>query len=243
MTDISEPTETFFNQIAENENSFTSALNNYTLCYVNFNISEPTSDFQCSSLKQGDTCNDCMNTSEDIVLQSISEIQNINKRIVRTTQQLLKSKNANKPHTPTEQEITREKNNVTNLMNRYNTSSETLSNSVELYKIYRSQLISEVIKSTTIIAIIFYLLSSTKGVQSITFLVLITFMTLMTLELFFPSTLLFAINIMILIFFIMCMIMNVNNIRVNYQTVKEQTVGTMKTISTEISKNTNISKL
>lgn len=243
MSDIIEPTETFFNQIAENENSFTSALNNYTLCYVNFNISEPTSDIQCSSVKQGDTCNDCMTTSEDIVLQSISEIQNINKRIVKSTQQLLKAKKLNKPHEPTSQEIAKEKNTITNLMNRYNTSNETLTNSVELYKLYRSQLISEVIKSITIISIIFYLLSSTKGVQPITFLVLIVFMTLMTLELFYPSTLLFAINIIILVFFIMCMIMNVNNIRVNYQTVKEQTVGTMKTITTELSKNTNISKL
>ena len=39
------------------------------------------------------------------------------------------------------------------------------------------------------------------------------------------------------------MIMNVNNIRVNYQNVKDQTLGTVKKISNEMSKNTIMNKL
>jgi len=243
MSKVIEPVETFFNQIAQNEATFTAALNNYTMCYVNFNISESTSDFQCSSIKQGDTCSDCMTTSETIVLQAISEIQNINKKIVKNTNQLVAEKDKGAPHKPTPEELSKEKNNAINLINRYNTTNESLNNSVELYKIYRFQLLNEVIKSLSIIIIIFYLLSTTKGIQSITFLVLIAYMTMMTLELFYPNSTIFLINICILVFFILCMIMNVNNIRVNYQNVKDQTLGTVKKISNELSKNTTINKL
>lgn len=243
MSNDTEQVDIFFNQIAENESSFTSALNNYTLCYVNFNISEPTSDFKCSSVKQGETCNDCMNTSEAIVLQSIAEIQNIDKQILKETKNQMALLSDNKPIGPTTEELSKEKNNVSNLINRYNTSNESLNNSVELYKIYRIQLITEVIKSLILIIIIFYTLSHTTGVQFITFLALISYMTLMTLELFYPNNILFAITIIILLFFVLCMIMNVNNIRVNYQSVKNQTIGTVNKISNEITKNTSIVKL
>ena len=243
MSKVIEPVETFFNQIAENEATFTAALNNYTMCYVNFNISEPTSDFQCSSVNQGNTCTDCMTSSESIVLQSISEIQNINKKITKITNQLMSEENKDAPHKPTTEELTREKNNVIDLINRYNTTNESLNNSVELYKIYRFQLLSEVIKSISVIIIIFYLLTTTKGIQSVTFVVLIVYMTMMTLELFYPNSTIFIITICILAFFILCMIMNVNNIRVNYQNVKDQTLGTVKKISNEMSKNTIMNKL
>ena len=129
------------------------------------------------------------------------------------------------------------------LINRYNTTNESLNNSVELYKIYRFQLLSEVIKSISVIIIIFYLLTTTKGIQSVTFVVLIVYMTMMTLELFYPNSTIFIITICILAFFILCMIMNVNNIRVNYQNVKDQTLGTVKKISNEMSKNTIMNKL
>ena len=232
--------ESFFNKIAENENSFTSALNNYTLCYVNFNINEPTSNFLCSSVKQGDTCNDCINTSENLLLQSIAEIQNINNEITKATKKQLKINNIDKPYTPSQDDIKKETNNISGLINRYNTSNESLNNSIELYKLYRIQLLTEVIKSLILIFIIFYTLTTTKGIQSITIIVLITYMTMTALELFYPNSIIFAINILILIFFIICMIMNINNIRVNYQSVKEQTLGTVNKISNELSKTGTI---
>ena len=184
-----------------------------------------------------------MNTSEAIVLQSLAEIQNIDKQIIKETEKQLKKLSKDKQPSATIEELIKEKNNVSSLISRYNTSNESLNNSVELYKIYRIQLITEVIKSLILITIIFYTLSHTNGVQFITFLALIVYMTMMAMELFYPNSILFTINIFLLVFFLLCMVMNVNNIRVNYQTVKTQTIGTVNKITDEITKNTYIVKL
>jgi hypothetical protein len=232
-----EPAETFYNKIQQNESSFISSLNNYKMCYVNFNINDANANIQCSNIdKTSKNCTDCLKTSETTILENISEIQNIQKDILHHIEPLLKIK-------PIEEDNPYNDADVSNLVNRYNTTNEMLDNSVETYKIYRIQLITETIKLLILLFIIFSVLNNTKGVKIISYISVITYITLSALEVFFTGTILLAINILSFIFFMICFVLNINDIRVNYQTIKDKTTESISNISSELQKSVNIQKL
>lgn len=235
MSKAIEPVETFFNRIQQNEDNFSSAYNNYNMCYINFNINDEGTNFQCSNIigKSNTDCNDCLRTSENIILQSIAEIQNIQSDIIK------ESKNIGGGDEPPE--ITQEqKDDLTNVVNRYNTTHESLMNSVELYKTYRIQLIIEVVKIVVMLAIIFYYLKTTKGVKTMTYITAILYITLSSLNVFYPGPILFFISILSFIFFVLSAIMNINDIKINYQNITNKTTETISNISNEFKKDVNV---
>jgi hypothetical protein len=236
MSKAIEPVETFFNRIQQNEENFSSAYNNYNMCYINFNINDEGSNFQCSNIigKSQSDCNDCLRTSENIILQSIAEIQNIQSDIIKESKNL-GSSDESPP------EITQEqKDDLVNVVNRYNTTHESLMNSVELYKTYRIQLIIGVVKVITMLAIIFYYLNKTKGVKTFTYIMAILYITLSALNVFYTGPILFFISILSFIFFVLAAIMNINDIKINYQNITSKTTETISNISNEFKKDVKV---
>ena len=236
MSKAIEPVETFFNRIQQNEENFSSAYNNYNMCYINFNINDEGSNFQCSNIigKSQSDCNDCLRTSENLILQSIAEIQNIQSDIIKESKNL-GSSDESPP------EITQEqKDDLVNVVNRYNTTHESLMNSVELYKTYRTQLIIGVVKVIVMLAIIFYYLNKTKGVKTMTYIMAILYITLSALNVFYPGPILFFISTLSFIFFVLAAIMNINDIKINYQNITSKTTETISNISNEFKKDVNV---
>ena len=206
------------------------------MCYINFNINDEGSNFQCSNIigKSQSDCNDCLRTSENLILQSIAEIQNIQSDIIKESKNL-GSSDESPP------EITQEqKDDLVNVVNRYNTTHESLMNSVELYKTYRTQLIIGVVKVIVMLAIIFYYLNKTKGVKTMTYIMAILYITLSALNVFYPGPILFFISILSFIFFVLAAIMNINDIKINYQNITSKTTETISNISNEFKKDVNV---
>jgi len=236
MSKAIEPVETFFNRIQQNEENFSSAYNNYNMCYINFNINDEGSNFQCSNIigKSQSDCNDCLRTSENIILQTIAEIQNIQGDIIKESKNL--GGNDENPPEITQQE----KDDLVNVVNRYNTTHESLMNSIELYKTYRIQLIIEVVKIIVMLAIIFYYLKTTKGVKTMTYIMAILYITLSSLNVFYPGSILFVISIASFVGFVLTAIMNINDIKINYQNITSKTTETISNISNEFKKDVNV---
>lgn len=236
MSKAIEPVETFFNRIQQNENDFSSAFNNYNMCYINFNISDETSNFQCSNIigKDNSDCNDCLRTSENIIIQSLAEIQNIQKDIIK------ESKNIRGTDDPPPEITQSQKDDLVNVVNRYNTSQEMLIDSVELYKTYRTQLIIEVVKIIIILAVIFYYLKTTKGVKTMTFITAILYITLSSLNVFYPNYTIFVISMTTFFIFVLAAIMNISDITFNYQNIKNKTTEVFSNISNEFKKDVNV---
>lgn len=237
MSKAIEPVETFFNRIQQNENDFSSAFNNYNMCYINFNISDESSNFQCSNIigKDNSNCNDCLRTSENIILQSLAEIQNIQNDIIK------ESKNIRSTDDKTPPELTQsQKDDLVDVVNRYNTSQEMLIDSVELYKTYRTQLIIELVKIFIILAVIFYYLKTTKGVKTMTFITAILYITLSSLNVFYPNYTIFVISMISFFIFVLAAIMNISDITINYQNITNKTVEAFSNISNEFKKDVNV---
>ena len=239
MSEAIEPVEnvkTFFNRIQQNEDSFSSAYNNYKMCYIHFNTKDSNSNFQCSNII-GDAksnCNDCLITSENIILQSLAEIENIQNDIIQECENLGDIKN-------NPQKITQEeKDDLTGIVNRYNTTHESMMDSVELYKMYRIHLISEVVKLVVILFIIFYLLKTTQGVKNSTFISSIVYITLSSLDVFYPGYISFIISVISFFIFVVFAIMNINDISINYQNIANKTAETFSNISAEFKKDVNV---
>jgi hypothetical protein len=239
MSEAIEPVEnvkTFFNRIQQNEVSFSSAYNNYKMCYIHFNTNDSNSNFQCSNIigNAKSDCNDCLKTSENIILQSLAEIENIQNDIKQQCENLGEINN-DQPKITQE-----EKDELSNIVNRYNTTHESLKDSVESYKMYRIHLISEVIKLIVILFIIFYLLKTTKGVKSSTFISAIVYITLSLLDVFYPGYMSFIISVISFFMFVIFAIMNINDISINYQNIANKTTETFSNIATEFKKDVNI---
>lgn len=239
MSNVIEPVETFFNRIRQNETEFTSAFNNYNMCYIHFNINDGNSNFQCSNVigKGNSDCNDCLRTSENILLQSLSEIQNIQRDILSESKKL-EGNDKNREYSP--EVLEQQEGDLLNIVNRYHTSNEMLNNSVELYKTYRIQLITEVVKLLVIISIIFYLLQTTKGVKTMTFIGAILYMTLSTLEVFYLGNILLVISIISFLFFVAFAIMNINDISINYQNIKNKSTEVFSQLTDELNKDVKV---
>lgn len=239
MSIATEPVETFFNRIRQNESEFSSAFNNYNMCYIHFNINDGNSNFQCSNIigKGKSDCNDCLKTSENILLQSLSEIQNIQHDIL-TESKKLGGDDKNTEYTP--EMLEQQEGDLLNIVDRYHTSNEMLDNSVELYKIYRIQLITEVVKLLVILSIIFYLLQTTKGVKTMTYVGAILYMTLSTLEVFYPGNIIFVISIISFLFFVAFAIMNINDISINYQNIKNKSTEVFSQLTDELNKDVKV---
>jgi hypothetical protein len=115
-----------------------------------------------------------------------------------------------------------------------------LGNSVELYKIYRIQLITEVVKLLVILSIIFYLLQSTKGIKTMTYVGAILYMTLSTLEVFYPGNIIFVISIISFLFFVAFAIMNIHDISINYQNIKNKSTEVFSQLTDELNKDVKV---
>jgi len=238
MSKAIEPVETFFNRIRQNETEFSSAFNNYNMCYIHFNINDGNSNFQCSNIigKSNSNCNDCLRTSENTLLQSLSEIQNIQQDILTESKKL----GGDEGGEFTPEMLDQQKDDLINVVDRYNTSTEMLSSSVEMYKIYRIQLITEVVKLLVIISIIFYLLQTTTGVKTMTYVGAILYMTLSALEVFYPSSILLVISIISFLFFVAFSIMNIHDISINYQNIKNKSTEVFSQVTNELNKEVKV---
>jgi hypothetical protein len=232
------PASTFFDRIRQNEIDFSSAYNNYEMCYINFNINDDTSNFKCSNIIGGGekkNCNDCLKTSENIILQSLSDIQNIQNDIEKEGKKL-----GGIDVTPPQDVTETQKDDLKNVVNRYNTTHESLMDSVELYKTYRIHLVSEVIKLLVILFIIFYLLKTTKGIKASTFISVIVYITLSTINTFYKGYILFILSVLSFFIFVVFSIMNINDISINYRNIANKTAETLSNISTEFKKDVNV---
>jgi hypothetical protein len=229
--------ETILQKIRENETQFLAAYNNYKLCYIHFNVKEENSDIQCSNIikKPKSTCNDCLKESEDIIIRSLTEIQNIQNEIKN------ESANLGKPPVAKQQGVTqKQKDDLTKVVNQYHTTRGSLMDSVELYKTYRIYLISEVVKLLLILAIILYLLKTTKGIKTMTYISVIVYVSLSSLNVFYRGYVLFTFSVLSFFVFIVVAIMNINDISINYQNISNNTTETLSNISSEFKKDVNV---
>ena len=225
--------ETFQDTINQYKGEFDAAYSNYELCYSIFNIQGENSDSQCSNVISGKNCNQCLATSKAIIIQKISDMKNISDQI--------KTECDNVQIPAAKPGVTREqKDELVNVVNKYNTMRGSLVDSVELYKTYRIFIISEVVKLLVILAIIFYLLKTTKGIKSITFISAITYVILTSLNVFYIDYMSFIFSILAFFIFVVFAIMNINDISINYQNIANNTAETLSNISTEFKKDVNV---
>jgi hypothetical protein len=228
--------EGFSQNINQNQSDFNAAYNNYKLCYSIFNINGDNSDAQCSAaINKGTitTCNDCMVTSETQILEIMEAMKNIPDAI-QTECDKIKAPNV-------VGEVTqKQKDDLVNLVNDYNTMHGSLVDSVELYKTYRIYILSEVVKLLVILAIIFYLLKTTRGVKTLTFISAIVYISLSSLNVFYTSSILFIFSIVSFFVFVVFAIMNINDISINYQNIANNTRETLTNISAEFKKDVNV---
>jgi phosphoglycerol transferase MdoB-like AlkP superfamily enzyme len=179
------------------------------------------------------TCNNCLESREKKIIQALNDLIEIQSIIAEE----IKTIHGNQ-ELP---EITdKEKGKVVNIVKRHKTASETLMDSVELYKIYRIRIILEVIKLIIIIFFIFYLLKTTQGVKTMTFISTILYIIVTLLDVFYSNYGLIIFSVLSFIIFVISAIININDITINYQNIANKTADTLSNISTEFKKDVNI---
>jgi len=228
------PAETFIDLIDQNEVEFTAAYNNYKLCYSIFNTKGDNSDSRCSSVISGSrNCNQCLKTSETIILQKLADIKDISKRIKAECDKI--------PIPVKKSDVTKkQKDDLVNVVSDYNTMRGSFDDSVELYKTYRINLISEVAKLLIVLAIIFYLLKTTTGIKTLTIISVIAYITLTTINVFYVDYISFIFSVLAFFSFVVFAIMNINDISINYQNIANNTSETLANISSEFKKDVNV---
>ena len=227
----------FQGDIDDYESELNIELQHYKLCYEYFNIDPNTltSNNRCKQLKTGfEDCSDCLKKSEDNIVRLLDNIQNVQDDIINEIKELTADYNI--PPNFTEEY----KNELRDIVKRYKNTGETFVESVELYKLYRIRIISEVIKLLVILFIIFYLLKTTEGVKTMTFVSSILYITLSSLEAFYPSYALFIFSMLSYSMFVIFAIMNINDISINYQNLANKTADTISNVSTEFKKDVNV---
>jgi hypothetical protein len=68
----------------------------------------------------------------------------------------------------------------------------------------------------------------------------ILYITLSSLNVFYPGSILFVISIASFVGFVLTAIMNINDIKINYQNITSKTTETISNISNEFKKDVNV---
>ena len=224
----------FENKILTYQAGFNAAYYDYELCYRYFNTDATDSDVKCKTTGSRPlTCNKCLESREKKIIQALNGLIEIQSIIAEEIKSI--HRNQELP------EITdKEKGKVVNIVKRHKTASESLMDSVELYKIYRIRIILEVIKLIIIIFFIFYLLKTTQGVKTMTFISTILYIMVTLLDVFYSNYGLIIFSVLSFIIFVISAIININDITINYQNIANKTADTLSNISTEFKKDVNI---
>lgn len=220
-------------RINENDEEYKIAFTNYEMCHLYFNNDITNDEKTECNRSVYKTCTDCLKNSEKILLETINEIISIQRDIASEYNILVNNKSS-----PPDSSV--KKKQLTNIVKRYKTTKETLMDSIELYKMYRIYIITEVLKLVFILCIIFYLLKTTKGVKTSTFISSSLYITISVLDVFYPTYMLFIFSALSFLTFVIFAIMNINDISINYQNIANKTTETFSNISTEFKKDVNV---